>query len=179
MWYRRIIEYNDVDPSTSVQKAIARKLREERAVFGRSAFGSVFRGPALPAQLSEKRKRESFQDADIKSFKRVRVLSKMTRFRKIEHLPRPFAGLATARNQLAEHASRAAYNASKDGSALSGQLSQKTLKENFEHHIARAASSQSPRAILAPRTNHDSGLDDSDDDSDSQNDEILTSTQEV
>ena len=100
MWYRRITEYNYIDPPPPANHIHNRKLREAPAIFGQSPFKAIVFGPPPstdPEDLigSRKRKSEHISENDIARFKRVRVLSKRTRVRRSKPGPEPFMRFAT------------------------------------------------------------------------------------
>ena len=100
MWYRRITEYDYIDPPPPANQIPTRKLRETPAVFGSSPFKAIVFGPPPsndPEDLmgTKKRKSENTHDNDIARFKRVRVLSKKTRVRTSRPGPKPFIRFAT------------------------------------------------------------------------------------
>ena len=160
MWYRRITEYNDVDPSPPVSQT---SPRETHVVFGQPSFGSIMFGPALPAHLSasKKRKRENVPHDDITLFKRVRVLSKKTRFRRINQISGPFIGPATARNGFNELANQPT------------DLAEATLQVGkSEQPVADLASPTCLDITSVPRTEHTSTNGASEDDTDYNDNEI-------
>src|ERR1700730_14694771 len=95
MWYRRITEYNDIEPSPI--RATPTPQRPD-VRFGQNSFEIVPFGPAPPKIListSSKRKlsESNIEEMDdVTSFKRVRVISKKDR---IKHVPGPFASYTT------------------------------------------------------------------------------------
>ncbi|CAD6575091.1 MAG: hypothetical protein ASARMPRED_007053 [Alectoria sarmentosa] len=160
MWYRRITEYNDVDPSPPVSQT---SPRETHVVFGQPSFGSIMFGPALPAHLSasKKRKRENVPHDDITLFKRVRVLSKKTRFRSINQISGPFIGPATARNGFNELANQPT------------DLAEATLQVGkSEQPVVDLASPACRDITTVPRTEHTSTNGVSEDDTDYNDNEI-------
>ncbi len=168
MWYRRITEYNDVDPSPLVSLIPLRKPREEVVVFGEASFSKIIFGPGIPEHISasKKRKREQVQNDDITLFKRVRVLSKKTRVRRIEQILGPFTGLAAAGNGFEKVSTRHAYDhlILKSSTSTSNQPSETTSeKEN----VGRSMTDSTPAAFLdlvaVPRTDYIPSMDDSDD----------------
>jgi hypothetical protein len=91
MWFRRITEYKDIEPTPinipSIPKA-------SKAVFGQHGFGSVVFGPPKPdlesASSTSNAKRKlgetDLEDAEnVVYFKRVRLITKQER---IMHLPK-------------------------------------------------------------------------------------------
>src|SRR5437016_2929588 len=95
MWYRRITEYNDIEPSPI---RVPPTPQRPDVRFGQSSFKIVPFGPAPPKiriSISSKRKlsESNFEETDdVMSFKRVRVISKKDR---IKHVPGPFASYTT------------------------------------------------------------------------------------
>src|SRR2546423_14403224 len=91
MWYRRITEYNDIEPSPM---RVPPTPQRPDVRFGQSSLEIVPFGPAPPKiRLSTSSKRKvsasNFEETPaVTSFKRARVISKKDR---IKHVPRPFA----------------------------------------------------------------------------------------
>ena len=169
MWYRRITEYNDIDPAPPVSQRPIHKPREEIVVFGQTSFSKVIFGPQLPEHLSasKKRKRDEVPNNDITLFKRVRVLSKKTRVRRIKQISGPFTRLATARNGFTETSIGTTRETTRltNGPITPNQsLSTFPKKENF----IRSTANSIPNAFLnitpVPRTGDTADQDDSDDD---------------
>ncbi len=166
MWYWRVTEYNDVDPSPPMIQMPLRKPREEVIVFGETSFSKILFGPELPEHLSasKKRKREDVQNDDITLFKRVRVLSKKTRVRRIKQVSGPFTGLAAARTGFHEFPTRSAYDqiVLKSSASTSNQPTEISLEKE---HVGRSkADSTLLDTVAIPRTDYIPSLDDSDDD---------------
>lgn len=97
MWYQRITEYHDVEPSLPPSKIPSQILHSKTPVFGQNPFSTVIFGPEPPhgSLSSKKRKHENPDDAEIALFKRVRLLSKKTRVRKRKVKLGPLTRLAT------------------------------------------------------------------------------------
>ena len=171
MWYRRVTEYNDVDPTPPSSQMPIRNPREEVVVFGQSSFKKVVFGPELPEHISasKKRKREDVQNDDITLFKRVRVLSKKTRVKRIKQISGPFTGLAAARNGFTKN-----FNGATSGSIISKRAltiydqASETPSERKHLGQSMAASTHSMlmNAMTVPRTDYAANVDDDLDDSD-------------
>ena len=179
MWFRRITEYNDIDPSPPASQAPLRKPRQEIAVFGKTSFGMVVFGPQPSDHLaaSRKRKREDSQIDDITLFKRVRLLSKKTRIRRFKQTLGPFTELAAKRNGFTNTALNNAYEGiiSKSLSSLSSQPPKTSfVTTDFEKPMTETESiipSAFSNIIPVPRTTNTSNMDDSDDNVTSSDDD--------
>ena len=173
MWFRRITEYNDIDPPSPANQAPLRKPREEVAVFGKTSFSMVVFGPPPPDHLAAFRKRKR-EDNDITLFKRVRLLSKETRIRKIKHISEPFTELAAKRNGFTKIAASNANEGitSKSLSSMSSQPPKTSfVTRDFEKPMTESIPSAFSNIISVPRTTNSSDVDDTDDDSDDGGDD--------
>lgn len=99
MFYRRIIEYNEVDPFKGSSRSQNQKSREAAVTFGQSPFKCVVFGPEEPDAskqntASRKRKHGDSHDSDIVLFKRVRILSRKTRIRQVKPGSTPYSRFA-------------------------------------------------------------------------------------
>ena len=171
MWYRRMTEYNDIDPPPPVSQMPMRKPWEGVVVFGQTSFSKVIFGPELPEHISasKKRKREDVQYDDITLFKRVRVLSKKTRVRRIKQISGPFTGLAAAKNGFTEVLiSTASGNTiPKHNSTISNQPSEMpSERKHLGQSMAASTHPMLTTAMTVPQTDHTANMDDSDDDRD-------------
>lgn len=168
MWYRRITEYNDVDPPPPKSRMPLRKPQEEIVVFGQTSFSKLIFGPELPEHLaaSKKRKREDVQDDDITLFKRVRVLSKKTRVRRIKQISGPFTRLAAAKNGFTGSATSVAFQnaVAKSGSTMPNQLSKTSYEMSFGNSMVL-------NVTAALRTDDTLDGDDSDNNADDSGDD--------
>ena len=172
MWYRRITQYNDVDPPPPVCQLPLRKYREAVVMFGQTSFSKVIFGPELrdPLSASKKRKWDDGQNDDIILFKRVRVLSKKTRVRRIKQSSGPFTRLARASNDFTETSTNTACEniSLKNDSTIPNQSSEMPYeKNNFGPSIADSRPPTFSNALVVPRTDYTASGDDSDDDEDS------------
>jgi hypothetical protein len=91
MWYRRITEFKDVDPSPAIKVSVVRPS-PGKVQFGRNAFRGLVFGPKSFSKfppVSTKRKLESTEivEDDIACFKRVRLVTSKER---VKFIPGPF-----------------------------------------------------------------------------------------
>jgi hypothetical protein len=79
MWYRRITEFKDVDPSLAIKVSVARSSLG-KVQFGRNAFQGLVFGPKPfskfpPVSTKRKLKSTEIVEDDIACFKRVRLVT--------------------------------------------------------------------------------------------------------
>ena len=88
MWYRRITEINEIDSPNPPDPAKRLRPCSNKLSFRQTPFKVVVIGPQEPPELSQKRK-QGEDDAGLKQFKRVRLLSKKTRIRQVGSVSTP------------------------------------------------------------------------------------------